>query len=91
MTCNQLIVLMDVRRGFREEGHMGTMNDDIEMLKNAGLIESGERFPLQLTEAGAALSDEVLKRANELVILQRHKRNLERKMRLVNSCPSKED
>lgn len=42
MTCNQLMVLLDIHRGtFRESRHMGTVSKDILYLLRRGLITPG--------------------------------------------------
>lgn len=77
MTSNQLILLLDVRRGFSREGHTGTLNKDIEYLKGWGLIEVGvspltvDGFRYRLTEDGEKVCDSILKEARGAIELQR--------------------
>lgn len=60
MTCNQVIVLMDCRRGFDASRHSGTLNSDLRRLQSMGLVESGRRsdwsrsdsFEWELTSKG---------------------------------------
>jgi hypothetical protein len=38
MTCNQMIVLLDIRRGFDKSRHAGTLSDELIRLSREGLI-----------------------------------------------------
>lgn len=40
LTLNQIILLLDIRRGtFEEHRHLGTLSDDLRLLRAAGVIE----------------------------------------------------
>jgi hypothetical protein len=69
MTCNQLIVLMDVRRGFHAEGHCGTLPGDVKQLRWAGLVEGVD--PLRLTKEGEEVCDAILQYATDRVAASR--------------------
>jgi len=59
MTCNQLILLMEVRRGYDENDIRwgGTTNRDLKRLMADGYIQEGSAFGLMLTVKGAKLCD----------------------------------
>jgi len=54
MTCNQVIVLMDCRRGFNASRHNGTLSEDLRQLQAWGLVEPGRPgcFDWELTIKG---------------------------------------
>jgi len=61
MTCNQLMVLLDVYRGtFRTNRHMGTVASDVSRLFSLGLITLGDRKESVCTEAGRAMVERIL-------------------------------
>lgn len=60
MTCNQAIVLLDVRRGFSRTRHSGTVDNDLSILKRAGFIEEDKWGNWALTETGGAVCDDTL-------------------------------
>ena len=61
MTCNQLMVLLDVYRGtFRTSRHMGTVAADVSRLFSLGLITLGDRKESVCTEAGRTLVERIL-------------------------------
>lgn len=68
MTCNQLIVLLDVHRGFSRDRHLGTMDRDLLRLERDGLIRRGacdvSSFDYDLTDRGEEVVETVLKVAN---------------------------
>lgn len=70
MTCNQLMVLLDVKRGFRSSIHCGTLYEDIKFLKDHGLIEEedgDERFDYKLTTKGELFVLKVEAKAARLI------------------------
>lgn len=72
MTTNRLIVLLDVRRGFHPEGHTGTLELDLKVLVDDGLIYCDQHHSLgktvntyyHLTKEGEALVDRLLQQAD---------------------------
>lgn len=67
MTTNQVIVLMDVRRGWTREAHCGTLKGDVKHLICRDLIRkagSDDHFPYELTNAGSNMCDEILQVAS---------------------------
>ena len=62
MTTNQIIVLLDVHRGFTSHGHAGTLKQDLEYLERKDLIKgvAGLTFDWELTAKGTKVV-EVLK------------------------------
>jgi hypothetical protein len=63
MTANQVIVLLDIKRGFNKSRHLGTVDEDVKMLLKEGLIKEGASFPYELTETGEVLTEKILERA----------------------------
>ena len=70
MTCNELILLLDVRRGFRKEVHCGTLDNDLRSLKTAGLIgknpDQTSGFDYFVTHEGDVVCQSVLKLATDM-------------------------
>ena len=69
MTCNQVIVLMDTRRGFSPGIHAGTLGGDLLVLKKMSLIEEDltpEAFPFKTTERGERVCESILKTATKV-------------------------
>ena len=60
MTTNQVIVLMDVHRGFRVECHAGSLKQDLVHLQTQGLIRQAENaWGWELTEFGDTLVEAI--------------------------------
>jgi hypothetical protein len=67
MTANQVIVLLDVSRGFDAERHLGTLREDVVFLKNADLIRDRldvQAFKYKLTARGESLVERLLEQAD---------------------------
>ena len=69
MTCNQLIVLLDIHRGFNVKRHMGTLERDLVLLKVHGFIteSSEDNFYYQVTDKGERFCN-LLKEQGSLLI-----------------------
>ena len=64
MTTNQLIVLLDIHRGFDRAIHCATVNGDLEELcYRWGLIRPSRSFEFELTEKGDKLVKRLLEQA----------------------------
>jgi hypothetical protein len=66
MTANQVIVLLDVSRGFDAERHLGTLRGDVAFLENADLIRDRldvQAFKYKLTARGQVVVDRILEQA----------------------------
>ena len=48
MTTNQMIVLLDVHRGFSRPGHTATLNADLGQLERKGMIAMGSLMVLSM-------------------------------------------
>jgi DNA-binding HxlR family transcriptional regulator len=64
MTINQIIVLLDVFRGFNKLGHTNTLEGDLEFLEKEGFIYEDnmlypERGSWSLTDKGNALAETI--------------------------------
>jgi len=67
MTANQVIVLLDIRRGFDKSRHLGTVDEDVKMLLKAGLVcpwNSVKEFPYILTARGQEVVGRLLEQAD---------------------------
>lgn len=63
LTCNQVILLLDCRRGYRHVAHTGTLQEDLKILQVAGLISEGachDDFDWEVTPFGRTLSGHVI-------------------------------
>jgi predicted transcriptional regulator len=63
MTANQVIVLLDVSRGFDKSRHLGTVDEDVKKLLKENLIKEGGGFTYELTWKGKAVVDRILEQA----------------------------
>ena len=52
MTVNQLILLLDIHRGYRPEIHTGTPRGDAYRLRDLGLIDLSLQWEWELTAEG---------------------------------------
>jgi Mn-dependent DtxR family transcriptional regulator len=64
MTANQVIVLLDVHRGFDKTIHPATVNGDLVELCGRGLIRPSRSFEFELTEKGDKLVKRLLEQAD---------------------------
>jgi len=66
MTANQVIVLLDVHRGFKRDIHPGTIERDLQTLMRDAVIDtgSGPHFEFELTEKGDKLVKRLLEQAD---------------------------
>lgn len=61
MTCNQIMVLLDIYRGtFCSDRHMGTVKQDLARLFHSGLI-TDRTILASCTDAGTRLVGRILK------------------------------
>jgi len=65
MTVNQVIVLLDIRRGFDKSRHHGTVDEDVKMLLKAGLVcqWNHKAFPYILSARGQEVVERLLEQA----------------------------
>ena len=68
MTANQVIVLLDIRRGFDKSRHPGTVDGDVKRLLKAGLVcpwnSVVKAFPYKLTAKGHEVVERLLEQAD---------------------------
>jgi Mn-dependent DtxR family transcriptional regulator len=64
MTPNQIIVLLDIHRGFDRAIHLATVNGDLVELCGRGLIRPSRSFEFELTEKGDRLVKRLLEQAD---------------------------
>jgi hypothetical protein len=76
MTCNQLILLLDIRRGFKPKRHTHIYPhkkhnphflDEIKFLKSLGLVEDGLLFKYALTDKGERFCNLILEHGKMLM------------------------
>lgn len=62
MTCNQLMVLLDIHRGtFQESRHMDTVTEDMRYLRYSGFITKPCGDAVSCTDDGTDLVERVLR------------------------------
>lgn len=63
LTCNQVILLLDCRRGFLHTRHPATLARDIKILRAEDLIVTSDDPPLVLTPFGAMVANHIIKQS----------------------------